>query len=83
MIEADRQLALHLIEVQRLSRSFRPPCAPRRPGSGGTKISGSTRVVSTSATSLDLRRQHAVLDEEHVRIEARTFMTGADLIHDA
>ena len=53
------------------------------PGSGGTKISGSTRVVRTSATSLVCAGKHAVLDEEHVGVEARALVAGADLIHDA
>ena len=50
--EPDRQLALHLVEEERVVAlvALRPPHLAR-PGSGGTNISGSTRVVITSAAS--------------------------------
>ena len=82
--EPDRQLALHRVEEQRVvALVARPPGAPRRPGSGGTNISGSTRVACTSAASTDLGRQHAVGDEEHVGVEAGALVAGPHLRHHA
>ena len=79
------QLALHLVEVQRLvALGARRPGAPRRPGSGGTKTSGSTRVVVHLG---DLARPAAGSTpsaiEEHVGVEARALVPGPDLRHDA
>ena len=82
--EPDRQLALHAVEEQRLvALVARAPGGPRAPGSGGTYTSGSTRVV-VHLRGLDrLGRQHAVGDEEHVRVEARAFVAGPHLGDDS
>ena len=53
------------------------------PGRGGTNTSGSNRVAMHQAGFRHLGREHPVLDQEHVAVEAGSFVPGANLRHDA
>ena len=80
---AERQLVVHLVEVQRLRALV--------PGGPADDLAGPRRDVHLGLDPgggdlgdlLHLRGQHAVADEEHVRAEARALVPGPHLGDDA